>query len=152
MDDFIGVAQGSRHRRRNTRLCILHAIDGVFARPEEDQPNRKEAISEKKLNKGDGGWNQRKEVLGWILDTSNGTLELTDRRKARIADIFEDLRHKRRVSIKKWQRVLGELRFMGAAIPGSAGLFGAMQLGLKMADEHRVHITSYVITSATSSA
>jgi hypothetical protein len=77
------------------RCCIMHAIDGVFTRPDEDHPNRKEAISEKKLNKGDGGWNQRKEVLGWILDTSKGTLELTDRCKARITDIFEDLRHKR---------------------------------------------------------
>jgi hypothetical protein len=66
VDDFIGVAQGSRRRCRNTRLCILHAVDDVFARPDEDHPNRKEAISEKKLTKGDGGWNQRKEVLGWI--------------------------------------------------------------------------------------
>jgi hypothetical protein len=56
----------------------MHAVDQVFARLDEDHPNRKEAISEKKLNKGDGGWNQRKEVLGWILDTSKGTLELTD--------------------------------------------------------------------------
>ena len=144
VDDFIGIAQGSRRRCLNTRRCIMHAIDDVFARPDEHHPDRKEAISEKKLNKGDGGWNHRKEVLGWILDTSEGTLELTDRRKARIETIFEDLRGKRRVSIKKWQRVLGELRFMGPAIPGSAGLFGAMQLGLKRADEHRVRITPYL--------
>jgi hypothetical protein len=144
VDDFIGIAQGSQRRCRNTRCCIMHAVDRVFARPDEDHPNRKEAISEKKLNKGDGGWSQRKEVLGWILDAGKGTLELTDRRKIRIATIFEDLRHKRRVSIKKWQRVLGELRFMGPAIPGSAGLFGAMHLGLKLADAHRVRITPYL--------
>ena len=78
VDDFIGVAQGLQHRCRNMRRCIMHAVDGVFTRPDEDHPNRKEAISEKKLNKGDGGWNQRKEVLGWILDTSKRTLELTD--------------------------------------------------------------------------
>jgi len=83
-------------------------------------------------------------VLGWILDTSTGTLELTDRRKARISTIFEELRGKRRVSVKKWQRIVGELRFMGLAIPGSAGLFGAMQLGLKQADQHRVRITPYL--------
>jgi len=40
--------------------------------------------------------------------------------------------------------VLGELRFMGAAIPGSAGLFGAMQLGLKLADTTHVRITPYL--------
>ena len=114
----------------------MHAVDGVFARPDSDHPNRKEASSKKKLAKGDGGWNQCKEVLGWILDTATGTLELTDRRKARLTTIFDDLRDKRRISTRKWQRVLGELRFMGAAIPGSAGLFGAMQLGLKLADKH----------------
>jgi hypothetical protein len=47
--------------------------------------------------------------------------------------------------MKKWQCVLGELRFMGAAIPGAAGLFGPMQLvGLKHADQHRVRITPYL--------
>jgi len=33
---------------------------------------------------------------------------------------------------------------MGAAIPGSAGLFGAMQLGLKLANTTRVRITPYL--------
>ena len=56
----------------------MHAVDQVFARPAEDHPNRKDAISEKKLSKGDGGWNQQKEVLGWILNTTKGTLELTN--------------------------------------------------------------------------
>jgi hypothetical protein len=71
-------------------------------------------------------------------------MELTERRKERVRHIFDDLRGKNRVSVKKWQRVLGELRFMGAAIPGAAGLFGAMQLGLKHTDQHRVRITPYL--------
>ena len=40
--------------------------------------------------------------------------------------------------------MLGELCFMGAVIPGSAGLFGAMQLGLKLADTTRVRIMPYL--------
>jgi hypothetical protein len=71
-------------------------------------------------------------------------MELTECRKERVRHIFDDLRGKNRVSVKKCQRVLGELRFMGAAIPGAAGLFGAMQLGLKHADQHRVRITPYL--------
>ena len=63
----------------------------------------KEAISKKKLLKGEGGWSQWKEILGWILDTGQGTLQLTEHRKNWIIDIFEDLHHKNRVSIKKWQ-------------------------------------------------
>jgi hypothetical protein len=111
---------------------------------DEEMPNRKEAVSEKKIAKGDGGWCQRKEILGWMINTCSGTMELTNRRKERVQQIFEDLRGKKRVSVKKWQRVLGKLRFMGAAIPGSAGLFRVMQLGLKHADQHQVQITPYL--------
>jgi hypothetical protein len=64
VDDFIGIAQGSQHCCQNMRQCIMHTVDEVFARPDKDHPNCKEAISEKKLNKGEGGWNQHKEVLG----------------------------------------------------------------------------------------
>ena len=53
-------------------------------------------------------------------------LELTDQRKARILAIFEDLHHKGRVGVKKWQRLLGKLCFMGPAVPGASGLFGAL--------------------------
>ena len=56
----------------------MHSIDEIFAQPDERTPNRKEAVSEKKLNKGNRGWSQRKEILGWILYTSKGTMELTE--------------------------------------------------------------------------
>jgi hypothetical protein len=58
MDDFIGLAQGTQARCQNTRRCILHAVDRVFAMRDEETLSRKEAVSEKKLNKGDGGWCQ----------------------------------------------------------------------------------------------
>ena len=37
---------------------IMHAIDQVFAQQDSDTAQWKEAISEKKLDKGDGGWSQ----------------------------------------------------------------------------------------------
>ena len=64
-----------------------------------------------------------------MLDSAQGTLELTDHHKARVLAIFKDLHDKKRISIKAWQWILGELWFMGAAIPGSAGLFGTLQRG-----------------------
>ena len=68
----------------------MHAIDQVFAKPDEETQNRKEAVSEKKMNKGNGGWNQCKEILGWILDTHKGAMELTDRKKEWVIQIFMD--------------------------------------------------------------
>ena len=70
----------------------MHAVDKVFAQRDADTMHRKEAILEKKLGKGDGGWNQQKEILGWVLDSEHKMLELTEWRAKRIVDIFEDLR------------------------------------------------------------
>ena len=94
VDDFIGIAQGSQHCCKNVRHCIMHAVDDVFSQPDLVTAQQKEAVSEKKLLKGEGGWSQCKQILGWILDTSRGMLELTDWQKGRILAIFEDLHHK----------------------------------------------------------
>ena len=58
--------------------------------------------------------------------------------------IFRDLQGCNRVSIKKWQHVLGKLWFMGLAVPGSTGLFGTLQLGLSHSDKHQVKITCFL--------
>ena len=62
----------------------------------------------------------------------------------RIIDIFKDLQGWNRVSVKKWQCVLEELQFMGLAVLGSAGLFGALQLGLTHSDKHHVKINHFL--------
>ena len=102
VDDFISIAQGSWHQCQNVRWCIMHAVDDIFSQPDSMTVKHKEAVSEKKLLKGEGGWSQWKEILGWILDTSRGALELIDWQNSHILAIFED-HHKGRVSIKKWQ-------------------------------------------------
>ena len=101
-------------------------------------------VSKRKLEKGDGRWSRWKEVLSWTLDTKKGTLELTDRHKDWIHNIFQLLHGRHHVGLKALQQVLGKLQFMGPAIPGSAGLFGALQLGLTHSDKHRVCITPHL--------
>ena len=120
----------------------MHTINHMFVQPNERTPNRKKAVSKKKMNEGNGGWNQQKEILGWILDTDKGTIELTDHKKEQVMQIFGELWDKKWISIKKWHQVLGELRFMGAAI--AAGLFGAMQLGLTHSEKNHMWITPYL--------
>ena len=94
VNDFIGLAQGSCRHCKIIPCCIMHAVDDIFSQPDLTTAQRKEAVLVKKLLKGEGGWSQRKEVLGWILDTYRGMLELTDQHKARILAIFKDLHHK----------------------------------------------------------
>ena len=75
MDDFIGLAQGSPSLCQHVCCCILHTVDQVFAPATADTPNHKEPVSEKKTLKGDSSWTQCKEILGWMLDSAQGTLE-----------------------------------------------------------------------------
>ena len=80
VDDFIVAAQGDTQRLGAIRRTMFGTIDHVF-RPlgPTDPPSRQEPISTKKLGRGDGAWDTRKEILGWELDTVAGTITLPNR-------------------------------------------------------------------------
>lgn len=142
MDDFLQLIQGPPGTRRDHVLRLLHMIDAVY-RPldAQDSPLRKAVASRKKYLQGDGCLRPRKTILGWIIDALRQTLELPPHRIERLQQIFDDLRHRSRVSTKKWHRYLGELRHMSLGIPGSKGLFSLLQEGLCHTDQYRLKIT-----------
>ena len=142
VDDFIQLGQGGTTRMRALRNHLLKAIDDILAQPQLDEAHRNEAISLKKLLQGDGSWATRKLILGWIIDTLRQTIELPAHRKETLAQIFRDLSQTRRVSRKSWQKILGKLRFVSVAIPGSASLFSALQLALNRSTDNRVRINA----------
>jgi hypothetical protein len=85
-----------------------------------------------------------KEILGWVIDSCNMTIHLKPRRLARLREILDAFpRTRKRASIKTWQKVLGELRSMAAALPGSKGLFSALQYRFKK-DAKRIRLTTMV--------
>ena len=131
VDDFLGLAQGKTNRQR-VRRTLLHAIDEVF-RPldKDDFPSRQEPVSIKKLRKGDTSWGTIKLALGWVINTTTATIHLPTHRLERLADILNSIpRDQKRISLKKWHRVLGELRSMSIALPGSRHLFSHLQHAL----------------------
>ena len=77
VDDFLGMAQGPRHRRRHVRRTLFHALDKVF-RPldRQDSKQRKEFISLKKMDAGDCSWSMCQTLIGWIFDSVNMTIIL----------------------------------------------------------------------------
>jgi hypothetical protein len=56
VDDFIQVAQGGPKRLTKIRRHLFSAIDKVLDRPQPGETHRNEAVSLKKLRKGDGSW------------------------------------------------------------------------------------------------
>jgi len=142
VDDIIGLAQGDQTARNRVSRAILHSLDSVF-RPLDptDHSTRREPLSEKKSLAGDGYLCTEKEILGWHINGRTMTVHLTERRRQRLQDILDALpRTRSRVSAKQWHKVMGELRSMSLAIPGSRGLFGALQLAFK-SGKHRLRLT-----------
>jgi hypothetical protein len=142
MDDFLGLAQGHPGLRNQVQSKLLHAIDCIFRPPATtDDPTRKQPISIKKLNNGDGKWATRKTLLGWVVDTITNTIELPPNRADKLHSILTTLIRRKRVSLRHWQQYLGELRSMILAIPGGRGLFSTLYTGLTQnTRDHRVRI------------
>lgn len=144
VDDFISAAQ--RPFLNRVRRTLMHAIDDVF-RPlgKGDSEFRREPVSMKKLLKGDCSWSTVKLVLGWIIDTVNMTIQLPPHRVDRLWEILDSIpRHQKRTSVKKWHKVLGELRSMSIALPGSRNMFGRLQKALSLQQKSRVTLNKGV--------
>ena len=127
----MGLCQGTKNRKRVRRI-LLEAIDQVF-RPLDNRDNahRQEPVSIKKLKQGDTSWGTVKNVLGWIINTTTMTIHLPEHRQQRLAEILASIPpSQKRISLKKWHKVLGELRSMSIALPGSRNLFSQLQQAL----------------------
>ena len=154
MDDFLLLAQTEAEKPSVLRSALT-AIDTVFCPlMPNDPPHRKEPASVKKMLKGDACWATTKHILGWYLNTLDSTLNLPAHRLHRLYEllrlhrIYELLQlicpPKRRVSVRLWHQLLGELRSMSPALPGLRGLFSALQDALGRADRNRVRITPHI--------
>ena len=142
IDDEILVAQGPAHALNKFRRQVFHNNDHVF-RPNDGQDDpsiRHEPISAKKLDKGDACWSTRKVILGWLIDTLQGTIELPPHRQDRLNVLLQTALTRKRITMKEWRRILGELRSMVLGIPGGRGLLSQLQLVLQRAKNHRIHI------------
>ena len=130
VDDFIKLAQTWANCLR-VRREAYHKIDAVF-RPNDDlDGSRKNPISEKKLLKGDDFWSTQKVILGWMVDTLSQTIHLPSHREERLLAMLQLMLRRRRASEAEWHKLLGELRSMSLAIPGSSGCFSFLQEALK---------------------
>jgi hypothetical protein len=78
------------------------------------------------------------------VDNIRQTIELPPHRKEMLAAIFEELASLKRVNSKKWASYLGKLRFVSVAIPGSAGLFSALQWAQNKAKGNRIRVNRFV--------
>ena len=144
MDDFIMACQLPQNHRTAVRNTLFHCIDSVLRQLSPTDTNRKEPNSTKKLQQGDASWSTVKIILGWKIDTIRRTIELPENRAIRLATLLDIPRHQHRTSVRKWQSLIGELRSMALALPGSRGLFSQLQSVLTSTMHQRLLLTPAV--------
>ena len=104
--------------------AALHAIHNVFPRPEEvHHQNGKNSISEKKLKQGDARWDTRKLMLGFELDGVAKTARLPQDKSTNIRKEIKRLVRKRKVNLKRFQRIIGKCRHATNILPSARGLY-----------------------------
>jgi hypothetical protein len=107
-------------------------------------PPARTRIRQKNL-KVDGKWATVKLVLGWLIDAVRKTIQLPPHRVERLQVILQDLpRTLKRVTTRKWQQVLRELRSMSLGIPGAKGLFSTLHHALRFPEARRIRLMASV--------
>jgi len=140
IDDFLLAAQ--RGTIAPTLRAALHAISTVF--PDDASSPRRAVVSASKLAKGDATWATTKRVLGWDIDTEKLTIHLPEHRLQRLDTLLSPLRSQKRVSWRKWQVLLGELRSMVPAIHSSKYYFSILQNAMSDQQRPRIRLSKLV--------
>jgi hypothetical protein len=132
VDDFIGVTNNitPAHLLHVSR-AMLHGVHSVFPPVEMTQHPGGDSIAENKIDKGDGKWEFKKEILGWIFDGINYTMQLPAEKCDKIIKLIKKVIALRNVLLKRFLELSGKLQNASIGMPGGAGLFSPMQMAVR---------------------
>lgn len=134
VDDFIGVTNDtSRNHLTHFSRAMLHGIHSIFPPPSITGHQGEDPISQKKLHEGEGTWSYQKEILGWLVDGANFTIQLMPSKCEKILLQIKSALKLQYVPILTFQELAGKLQHASFGIPGGKGLFSPIYLALKKA-------------------
>ena len=123
VDDFIALVQTSdRHQLLHITRALLHAIHDVFPPPHISGHKGDDPISLKKLLDGDGLWDTRKELLGWVFDGTTRCIHLPHDKMESIQRELKNVCRLQRVPLKRFESLIGKLRHAAIGLPSANGL------------------------------
>ena len=139
VDDFIAATNNltDTHLRHFSR-AMLTGVHSVFPPPRISGHHGEDPVSQKKLKQGEGTWSHVKEILGWIVDGANFTIQLPPEKCVKIVDKLQALRRAKSVPLKTFQEITGKLQHASMGIPGGKGLFSPLYKALQGDPEHVV--------------
>jgi len=154
VDDFIGLIQSTdeavlRHHSR----ALLHAIHQLFPRPEQTGHTGEDPISQKKLKvEGEGIWDTRKEILGWIFDGLERTMEPPPQKIQKIRKAITTILRRGWCDTTEFRSILGKLQHASMGIPAGASLLAPLYNALRSAQRNQQQSVQIHANSAQSQA
>ena len=124
VDDFIACTDSmARETILKITRAMLHGIHSIFPPKDISGHDGGDPISQKKLEKLEGLWQHTKEILGWIIDGANYTIQLPPEKVEKMVTTLKSLSKKKKTRIKDFQKIAGSLHHASMGIPGGRGLF-----------------------------
>ena len=138
MNNVISVVQGVPDHQHQVFDGTVRALKWIFpSLPGEI----KDSVSAKELVVGEGDWTCVKEVLGWIIDTEAGAVNLPERKLEEILTLADIPATQRRMGRKELERLFGKFRSMNLAVPGAVAHLFHIQRALNQGGVDQVWIS-----------
>ena len=115
---------------------VSHGRPSLLPPDTNDNAWKKDPNLIKKLLRGDGSLETVKVVLGWLINTIAGTIELPPHCLERLMELLAAFPRSQQTCPKRELHcLLGELRSMIIAIPGGVGCLSWLQEHIKESGE-----------------
>ena len=129
VDDFCYAATQSEDGEHipTIRRAAVHGIHAVFPPTSvTHHTDGKEPISAKKLAAGDGNFDTKKEMIGFVFDGVKRTVHLPPAKAAAYIKETHTLLRRKTVPLKKLQMLVGKLRHASIILPAAKGFFSPL--------------------------
>jgi hypothetical protein len=98
--------------------ALLHAIHNIFLPLEVmGHEGGKDSVSIKKLERQEGLWHYRKEVLGFELDGGDHTIGISMTKATAYQEVITMALSKSKITLQKLQEIWGKLQHVGLIAP-----------------------------------
>ena len=137
VDDFIGATNNSamKHLEHFSR-AMLFGVHSIFPPPAVSGHHGQDPVSQKKLAQGEGSWETTKEILGWLVDGANFTIQLMPDKVDKICKLIKRVCKAKTVPLQRYQELAGKLQHASFGVPGGKGLFSPVHRAMKTTAKH----------------
>lgn len=124
VDDFCCMTNNlSASHLEHFSKALICGVHSVFPPPEISNHPGEDPISQKKMEEGEATWDYTKDLLGWLVDGINYTIQLSPEKCNKLAKLLTRVSHQHHCPLKAFQIVAGKLQHASFGVCGGKGLF-----------------------------